>query len=99
MSTATASSSLILLADTIIFYLLPYAYPISFFGSLFYGISTIVKIEPLSIIVNEDLLVFINFKIGILGLISLFHWYKNSRVPIISATLVPWGTQMIKTTH
>ena len=84
------------LRDNIIFYLLPYAYPISLFGSLFYGIATIVNIEPLSLIINKNILIFINLKIGLLGLISLFNWFQNTKIPYIGKLIVPWGNDMIK---
>jgi hypothetical protein len=84
------------LRDHITFYLLPHAYPIALFGSLFYGIVTIVNMEPLSLIINKNILIFINLKIGLLGLISLFNWFQNAKIPYIGKFIVPWDNHMIK---
>jgi hypothetical protein len=54
-----------------------YAFPISFLGSMAYGILAIAQVDPNSIIVNRNWIFAANIFIGLCGLISLAAWFRT----------------------
>jgi hypothetical protein len=79
-------------------YIFTYAYPISFLGAMFYGITSIVQFDPVTVIGNKNISVFLNALIGLCGLMSLFNWYQNNQIPVIGPIILPDGPQnVIKT--
>jgi hypothetical protein len=84
-------------------FILQYSYPIAFLGSIFYGIfsivygsSSVMIYNPMIIIANKNLIIFINIFIGLTGLISLFNWYRLTPIPIIGPYILPNGQSIIK---
>jgi len=65
-----------------------YSYPIAFIGSLFYGICSIIFTNPASIVVNQNVTIFINIIIGVCGLIGLFNYFNNTMVPVIGTLFI-----------
>ena len=57
-------------------YLFYFAYPISFAGAIFYGLVSVVQIDPSTIIVNRNVAIILNIYIGICAIISIFIWYN-----------------------
>ena len=57
-------------------YLFYFAYPVSFAGAIFYGLVSVMQIDPATIIVNRNVAVILNMYIGICAIISIFIWYK-----------------------
>jgi uncharacterized membrane protein len=76
-------------------YIFAYAYPISFIGSMFYGIVSIMYVNPASAIANNNTTILVNILIGLCGLLSLFNWYQNNQVPVIGPIVLADGPQNI----
>jgi hypothetical protein len=76
--------------------IISYAYPISFAGAVFYGVASIVNIDPSTIVANKNISVAINVIIGICGFVSIFYWF-NQPVPVLPGLLYDKG-QNPKTT-
>jgi hypothetical protein len=70
-------------------YIFEYAYPVAFVGSMFYGICSIINLDPSTVVANKNVSVVINGYIGVCGVIALFNWYQNTPVPVIGTYLVP----------
>ena len=78
-------------------YIFSYAYPISFLGACFYGIASIINVNPATVIANPNVSVILNAFIGVCGVISLFAWLNISgNVPLVGNTLLPNGNATIK---
>jgi hypothetical protein len=54
-----------------------YAYPISFFGAIFYGILAVAQTDISNVITNKNWLVAFNVFIGLCGLLSLGSWFNT----------------------
>jgi hypothetical protein len=65
------------LQDTIWDNIFDYAYPISFFGAIFYGILSVFQTDITNIITNKNWLVAFNVFIGLCGLLSLGAWFNT----------------------
>ena len=70
--------------------IISYAYPISFAGAVFYGVASIVNIDPSTIVANKNISVAINVIIGICGFVSIFYWF-NQPVPVLPGLLYTDG--------
>ena len=68
-------------------YIFMWSYVISFVGAVFFSVSSLINIDPASIIVNKNLVVVINVVIGISGIVSLFVFFNQS-VPSLDAALL-----------
>jgi len=78
-------------------YIFSYAYPVSFLGACFYGIASVVSVDPSTIIANKNLSVVLNVFIGLCGIISLFAWLNyGGNAPILGPTILPNGNKTIK---
>jgi hypothetical protein len=78
-------------------YIFSFAYPISFLGACFYGLVSVVQIDPSTIIANKNVSIAINLLIGLCGILSVFAWINFDRnVPILGPTLLPNGNKTIK---
>ena len=75
-------------------YLFQYSFLISFMGAAFYGISSIVAVDPTTIVANKNISVALNVVIGIAGLIGLFVWY-NMDVPVLDGSVI--NSKTVKT--
>jgi hypothetical protein len=64
-------------------YIFMYSYLFAMFGSIFYGITNVININPMSTIANQNVVVAINTYIGLCGFIALFHWYLTP-IPFLS---------------
>jgi hypothetical protein len=76
-------------------YIFAFAYPVAFLGASFYGLASVVQVDPFTIITNRNIAVTLNIFIGVCGILSLFAWMNNT-VPIIGPTLLPNGNKTIK---
>jgi len=56
-----------------IFYL---CYPVSFLGALFYGIVSIISVDPSSILINKNWSVAFNIYVGLCAIMSVFIWFN-----------------------
>ena len=75
-------------------YVFQYAFLISFLGASFFGISSLVSVDPATIVANKNVSVALNVIIGLAGFIALFVWY-NMAVPILDNTLI--NSKTVKT--
>ncbi len=74
-----------------------YAYPVSFLGACFYGIASLISVDPSTIIANKNVSVLLNAFIGVCGVLSLFAWLNiNDNVPAVGTILLPNGNDTIK---
>ena len=76
-------------------FIFAYSYLIAFIGSMFYGITSIVYANPTTIIISQNVSIFMNILIGTCGIISLFSWFGDNQIPIIGPLLLPNGTSII----
>lgn len=60
-----------------------YAYPISFIGSMAYGMLSILQVDASLIIANKNIVIAINAFIGICGLLAFAAWY-NTDISVIT---------------
>lgn len=78
-------------------YIFSFAYPVSFLGACFYGIASLVNMNPADIVVNANIRVVLNVFIGVCGVISLFAWLNVAgNVPLLGNTLLPNGNATVK---
>jgi hypothetical protein len=77
-------------------YVFGYAYPIAFIGAMFYGIASILNINPADVIANKNLSIALSVIVGASGLISLFNWFGQD-VPMVGQTILPNGRNVVKT--
>jgi hypothetical protein len=63
------------LQDTLWNNLFKYAYPISFLGSMAYGILSIAQVDASSIVANKNIIIVINAFIGLCGLLGFAAWF------------------------
>lgn len=68
-------------------YIFMWAFLFSFLGSIFYGVTAVINVDPSSLIVNKNVSVLINAIIGISGVVSLFVWY-NMDIPSLDSTVL-----------
>jgi hypothetical protein len=68
-------------------YIFMWSYVISFVGAVFFSLSSLINIEPASLIVNKNILVVVNITIGISGIVSLFVFF-NQDVPSLDKALL-----------
>ena len=73
-----------------------YSFPISFIGAVFYGITSIVSIDPTSIIANKNISIVINIYISVCSIVALFIWFNLSN-PLLNA--VAFNTKTVKTNY
>jgi hypothetical protein len=57
-------------------FIFQFAYPVAFLGALFYGVTSIVSVDPATIIANKNVSVALNLFIGVCGLLSVFNWFS-----------------------
>jgi hypothetical protein len=55
--------------------LFKYAYPISFLGSMAYGILSIAQVDASSIVANKNIIIVINAFTGFCGLLGCAAWF------------------------
>jgi len=78
-------------------YIFSLAYPVAFIGACFYGMASIVNVDPSTVIANKNLSIAINLFIGLCGILSLFSWFSVvGNAPVIGPTLLPNGNRTIK---
>jgi hypothetical protein len=68
-------------------YIFMWAFLFSFVGSIFYGITAIINVEPSSVIVNKNIAFIFNLIVGISGLIAMFVWF-NMDIPSLDRTIL-----------
>ena len=68
-------------------YIFMWSFLLSFLGSIFYGITAIINVDPTSLIVNKNVSVLLNAIIGISGVVSIFVWY-NMEIPSLDKTVL-----------
>jgi hypothetical protein len=76
-------------------YIFAFAYPVAFLGASFYGIASVVQVDPFTVIANKNISVTLNIFVGICGILSLFAWI-NRDIPILGPTVLPNGNKTIK---
>jgi len=64
-------------------YLFYFCYPVSFIGAIFYGMISILSIDPATIIANRNISVVINIYIGLCAIMAVFIWF-NYQNPILN---------------
>lgn len=77
-------------------YVFQYSFIVSFLGASFFGITSLVAVDPTTIIANKNVSVALNVIVGISGFIALFVWY-NLQVPVLDGTLI--NSKTVKTTN
>jgi len=63
-----------------------YAYPISFLGSIFYGMLAIFQVQVTSVFTNPNWLVVFNTFIGICGILSFAAWFNTDLSSVTTVT-------------
>ena len=76
-------------------YIFSFAFPVAFLGATFYGLASVVQVDPFTIITNRNVSIVLNIFIGICGVLSLFAW-MNRDIPIVGSTLLPNGPRTVK---
>lgn len=54
-----------------------YAYPISFIGSMAYGLLSVLQTDPSQVIANRNVVVALNIFVGICGLLAFAAWFNT----------------------
>ena len=67
-------------------YVLQYSYIISFLGAIMFSVSSIVSVDPTTIIANKNVSVVVNAIIGVCGFVAFCFWY-NIPNPVINNSL------------
>ena len=80
-------SSFIAQPSTIWEWIFMYSYPACFLGAIFYGITSVVNVDPTSILVNRNVSVLLNGYILACSIVSICVWY-NINNPILSANIL-----------
>ena len=65
-----------------------YAYPISFIGSMAYGVLAVAQVDISSVITNKNWLVAFNIFIGLCGLLSIGAWFDSDYSVINGVTSI-----------
>jgi len=68
-------------------YVFMWSFLIAFVGSIFFSITSVVSVDPSTLIANKNLSFVINIVIGIAGIVSLFVWF-NMDVPALNAAIL-----------
>jgi hypothetical protein len=68
-------------------YVFMWAFLFAFLGSIFFAVTSLVSVDPSSIIVNKNMSIVFNLVVGISGIISMFVWF-NMEIPELSKTIV-----------
>jgi hypothetical protein len=68
-------------------YVFMWAFLFSFIGAVFYGLGTLINVEPITIIANKNVAIAFNAIVGISGIISLFVWF-NMDVPALDRAVL-----------
>jgi len=63
-----------------------YAFPISFLGSIFYGMLSVLQLEAISVITNKNWLTIFNTFIGLCGLLSFAAWFNSDLTGVTNIT-------------
>jgi hypothetical protein len=53
-----------------------YAYPLSFIGSMAYGVLSVLQLDPSQVIANRNIVFGFNIFIGLCGLIGYSAWFS-----------------------
>jgi hypothetical protein len=77
-------------------FIFAYTYVFAFVGAMFYATSSILNYQPSNIMIDKNMVIFLNLFIGLCGVIALFNWFKNTPIPIIGTFLLPNGQKIIK---
>jgi len=75
--------------STLYEYLFMYCYPVCFIGSIFFAITSVVSIDPSTIIANKNLSIGINVYILVCSAIAMFSWYNMDNPILVSSVLNP----------
>jgi hypothetical protein len=68
-------------------YVFMWAFLFAFLGSIFFAVTSLISVDPSSIIVNKNMSIVFNLVVGISGIISMFVWF-NMEIPELSKTIV-----------
>jgi len=71
--------------STIWEYLFQFSFFVSFIGAIFFALTSLINIDPSSIIVNKNISFALNIFISISSIISMFVWF-NMNNPILGST-------------
>jgi len=75
--------------STLYEYLFMYCYPVCFIGSIFFAITSVVSVDPASIIANKNLSIGINVYILVCSAIAMYTWYNIDNPILVSSVLNP----------
>ena len=75
-------------------YIFMWAFLLAFIGSIFFSLTSLVNVDPSSIIVNKNVSFVFNLIVGIAGIVSLFVWF-NMDIPALDKTLL--NPKVVKT--
>jgi hypothetical protein len=82
-----AYTKVVVQPSTIWEWLFMFAYPVCFMGAIFYGISSVINLDPTSIFVNKNVSVVLNVYILACSIISIYVWF-NIPNPILGANVL-----------
>jgi hypothetical protein len=68
-------------------YIFMWSFLFAFLGSIFFAITSLVSVDPSSIIVNKNMSIVFNLVVGISGVISMFVWF-NMDIPELDRTVL-----------
>jgi len=67
-------------------FIFKYAFPVSFLGSIFYGILSALQLEAISVITNKNWLFAFNIFIGVSGILSFATWFNSDLSGVTNVT-------------
>jgi hypothetical protein len=68
-------------------YVFMWAFLFAFLGSIFFGITSVLNIDPATILVNKNISFAFNLIVGVSGIISIFVWF-NMDIPALDTTVL-----------
>ena len=68
-------------------YIFMWSFLLAFVGSIFFSITSLVSVDPSSILVNKNVSMVVNLIVGIAGIVSLFVWF-NMDIPVLNENVL-----------
>jgi hypothetical protein len=68
-------------------YVFMWSFLIAFLGAIFFAMTSLINMEPSTIILNNNVRFFFNLIIGCAGVISMFVWF-NMEIPALTRSVM-----------
>ena len=70
-------------------YIFQFAFGMSFLGAIFLSTTSTLNMNPADIIVNKNMLIFLNVFIAASGIVSIFVWFNMNNPVLVNTALNP----------